>query len=692
MKWIADIPLFWIVPILIGCYGMAYLFYFLPKKTGDYSLKTRWILTTLRGTGLFCIALLLLGIFIERTTYREEKPILFVALDNSSSMLNFADSTAVKVDLPKKISELNEQLGDKYLIKPLSFGVGTTDSLNFAYNEAKTNIAAVFENIHEKYLRRNIGAILLISDGNHNEGISPFYPLQKLDFVPVYSIGIGDTFPKKDASIDAMIANEVAFAGNLFPIEVRGKLQEMKGIATRLELYQNKQLIATQDLPPANSNEVHFTHRFQVVANGKGYQRFTAKIISQSKEHTYSNNIRSVYIEYLDTKNSILVVSTDIHPDIGAICSVLQQEKGTELNIQLWDKLSTLPNYDLLIFRNPDFSKNVELWKQIQAAKKPILYLLSPSTSVNAMRSLNIGMQNAGSKGMDRVQAIINTAFSAIQFSADFNKRISSFPPLQVPFSKDWPTQMNTLLFQQMGAVQLQRPLVAFQVSGAQKIGYVFGEDLWQWKMYEQTKYKSTLVFDEFIAKITQYLVAKENTSKLRVYPPKNASQMDDILFKAEFYNDAFQLITEPEVHLELRDEKKQVVSKSTFLTVEKAYQLNLGRLSAGKYAWKATCSFAGKKYEKTGEFVVHIEGREAGDLVADFHLLRELSSASKGKFYSYSNINSAITDLAQRDDITSVRYDNTDLVDLLDFKLLFFIIIILFIAEWTIRRWLGTY
>ena len=123
---------------------------------------------------------------------------------------------------------------------------------------------------------------------------------------------------------------------------------------------------------------------------------------------------------------------------------------------------------------------------------------------------------------------------------------------------------------------------------------------------------------------------------------------------------------------------KKQVVSKSTFLTVEKAYQLNLGRLSAGKYAWKATCSFAGKKYEKTGEFVVHVEGREAGDLVANFHLLRELSSASKGKFYSYSNINSAITDLAQRDDITSVRYDNTDLVDLLDFKLLFFIIIIL--------------
>lgn len=691
MKLIADISLWWSIPLFILCGAIAVFFYYFPKNT-LYSSRIRTLLTSLRGLGLFLISLLLLGIYLSYTSYREEKPILFVALDESESMLNYADSLQIRSELPKKIEQLTEQFGDKYIIKPIGFGESISDTLSYKFPDKKTDISSVFENIHENYVQRNLGAIILISDGNYNEGTHPAYSSKKLDFVPIFTVGVGDTILRKDLAIQTVFANDVAFSGAIFPIEVEGIAQQFNGKSADIKLFQNGNLIESNHLTFDKSSDIHFSHQFQVTAKGKGYQRFTVEVSSSEKEHTYINNQKSIYIEIIDKRNKILLISNGIHPDIGAINSVLKKDNNVETQTRFASELSNLPECDLVIFHAPTSPFSEGLWKQIYSTKKPVLILLGSNLSNNGLAKLNIGVSGASSSKSDRVQGEFNPSFSLIDFSEQFKNRLKTFPPLIVSFANSWTKWGNTLLYQKMDNVVLQRQLISLNNLGEQKIGVIYGDGLWSWRLSEQVKYGNSEAFDELISKLIQYLSVKQNTSKLRVSPPKNATTQDEIIFRSEFYNDAFQLITTPEIQLNVMNEKKRMISSTVFSKNENDYQLNLGRFEAGKYTWKASTTFGDKSYEKEGEFVVTDISLESLNLNSDFTLLNELASSTKGAFYPFKNWNKMIKDLERRDEISSIRYQEVAMNDLLDYKFLFFIIILLFALEWTIKRWFGAY
>lgn len=636
--------------------------------------------------------MLLLGIFLIYNSYREEKPLLFVAVDQSESMLNYADSVLVKKQLPEYLKQVEANFGEQYKIKTISFGEQVSDSISFDFNQKKTNIGAVFDQIHEKYIRRNIGAILLLSDGNYNEGIYPTYSAKQLNFVPIFSIGIGDTVPKKDLAIQSVFANEIAFSSAIFPIEIEGNAMGFKEKSATLELYQNGSLIDSKTIQLPSSDNNTFSHKFEVKANGKGYQRFTVKIQSNEKEYTLTNNSKTIYVEIIDERNKILLISNSINPDIGAIRSVLEKNKNMKTEVKLAHNIKKLPQCDLVIYYNPTAPYKPEIWNEINRLKKSVLIVLGSDLKNSGLSQLNIGVSNVMGNKTDRVQARFNTSFPLIHFSDELKVKIADFPPLKVAFAGNWTNIGDVLLYQQMNGVVLQRSLVGLNRIGEQKTAVIYGQGLWRWRLSEQKQYGNTKVFDELISKLVQYLSVKQNTSKLRVYPPKNASNQDEIIFRAEFYNDAFQLITEPEIKLIIYDENKKTISSSVLYKSTNDYSLNLGRLHSGKYSWEASTNFGNKKYKKSGEFIVRDISMETLSLNANFNILNELSVSSKGKFYTFNKRKEAIKELKKRKEISTVRFEETAFNELIDYKILFFIVILLLSLEWAIKRWLGAY
>ena len=114
--------------------------------------------------------------------------------------------------------------------------------------------------------------------------------------------------------------------------------------------------------------------------------------------------------------------------------------------------------------------------------------------------------------------------------------------------------------------------------------------------------------------------------------------------------------------------------------------------MAAGRYSWKASTKFDGKSYTKEGVFIVEDVSLESLATNADHNLLRLMSDASSGKFYSLNGTDQLLKDIGKRDDIVTISYEETDYSDLIDWKWIFALVALLLATEWFLRRYFGAY
>ena len=122
MKLITDHSFFWLIPIFFLSLGLTFLIY--QNKGWVKELKTnqRLTLQVLRFSSLFLILFLLLGIILQATNYREEKPVFISLVDNSSSMLNYKDSSIIKGQIENFKKDLSEKFRDRFELIELNVG------------------------------------------------------------------------------------------------------------------------------------------------------------------------------------------------------------------------------------------------------------------------------------------------------------------------------------------------------------------------------------------------------------------------------------------------------------------------------------------------------------------------------------------------------------------------------------------
>jgi hypothetical protein len=115
MKLITDHSFFWLIPIFFLSLGLTFLIYQNKGWVKELKSNQRLTLRVLRFSSLFLILFLLLGIILQATNYREEKPVFISLIDNSSSMINYKDSSVIKNQIKKFKKELADQFKDRFL-------------------------------------------------------------------------------------------------------------------------------------------------------------------------------------------------------------------------------------------------------------------------------------------------------------------------------------------------------------------------------------------------------------------------------------------------------------------------------------------------------------------------------------------------------------------------------------------------
>ena len=693
MRFVSDISIWWLFPWLGISILIAHLLY--SKENWIKELGSKWILTfkSLRASGLFLLGVLFIGILFEAISIRVEKPVFITMVDNSSSMKNYKDSSIVKSKIESFNSMLIERFGDKFELHTITVGSEVKSPGSIDFSENTSALSEGFESIHSNFYSRNIGGIAFISDGNFNKGSNPLYSAEKIDLTPIFTVGVGDTTPKKDQYIKNIASNEIAFLKNKFPVEVDLEGIKMGKSNVTVSILNNGKSVASQSVNFSNGTYDYKHVSFLLEADKVGYQQYTVSISKAGGEYTYSNNTRNFYIEILDARSKVLLLAGAPHPDVAALKSVIEKDENLDVTsflVKDWKR--DLKKVDLVIYHEPGIQYDESLMTLIRDAKIPVLYCVGPNTTNSIIQKLKIGLITPNGNQFDEVQGKINTGFQKFEVSTELQNSMNYYPPLKTKFGDVKLAAGNdVLLFQRIGSIQKNDPMIYFGENQNVKFGVIYGEGIWKWKMNEYIRTSESKNFTELIQKISQYLVVKQNTSALRVTFPKRFTIDEEVEVKAEFYNESMELITKPIIELKLKDEKNKS-DKYQFGAVSNFYKLSLGKLKPGKYEWTASCKYNGKSYSKSGVFIVENIQLENIESAADHNLLNQIAQQSNGQFYELKNINQLLNDIANRKDIAEMSYSEASFNDFIDYKWLFFLIVLIFGTEWFLRRWFGGY
>lgn len=689
----SDSSLFWVIPILITSAALAIWLYANNSWFNGLEKRWKWILRLLRTASLFLIGILLLGIIFESTSYRSEKPVLITLVDTSASMLNYSDSNKVKSNVNDLITKIETGLGDKYDLVFMTSGNTTEYGKPTTFNSIASNHSQSFEKIQTDFYNRNVGAVLFVSDGNFNKSAHPIYAAQKINFTPVYTLGVGDTIPKRDQVIKHVTSNDVVFLRNKFPIEVDLEGIKMGNSGASVSIFSNGQKVASRTVNYSNGAYDFKQLTFEVEAKKTGIQTFTIVVNKATNEFNYSNNSKTIYVEVVDSRKSVLFISGAPHPDIAAIKDALEKDENLQIRtetIRTWDR--KLDGVDLIIWHEPGIGFEQTIVDQIKSKKLPVWYVIGPYTNSSVISKLDIGLSVPSSNQSDEVQGGWVNGFSLFELNERAKEAISFFPPLRAKFGE---VRLNSsaeiALVQKIGPIRKKEPLLFFGNRTSSRYAVLYGEGIWRWKMSDFQRNGNTESYSELIQKSTQYLLIEQYNSPFRVSCDKRYSKEDDVIFNATFYNAALEPITTPTVQLEIRNEKGQNI-KNTFAKFDRFYKVSLGKMTPGKYNWKAYTTFQGKSYVKNGYFIVEDIRLEQIDNYAFNNHLKQLSVGTGGEFYRLNAFEKSLNELKSRTDITSVSYKESIYTDLIDWKSLFFILLALLSIEWFLRRWLGSY
>ena len=689
----SDIPMWTLLPWAVVSIALSFLLYRKKSWVNDISNLKRFFLISLRSLGLFFLGVLLLGILIKGIESEVDQPLIITIVDDSKSMLNYSDSGEVVSKTKDFLNAANKNFIKDYnhSVFTLDNGIEVVDSLYF--NNLETNLSKVLNKAYDNYYGRNIGAIILLSDGNFNAGSTPLLVAEKFKKTSIYTLSVGDTIQKVDHLVKGIVANQIAFLDNQFPVEISIEGNKTPLTSFELQLKKDGKLIASKYFKHKESDYSLVKSEFLLDAKTIGVHEYTASISSIDNEYNLDNNQKTFYVEVLDDRSNVLIIAEALNPDVGAIKSALITENNLDVKTVTTNELpSDYSNFDLIIWHNPGVAQNQKAFDQIMAEKIPAWYIITAQTSRFDIAKLQLSANINTTGSSDNFGAVYNQGFSLFKLSPDTRKMMDKFPPLNTHYGNvNYSNTASILAFQRLGAIQKSDPLFFFGGKQDKKFAVTYGSGLWGWRLADYQFNQNQEQFNEIVHKTVQYLILKENTSRLRIQLPSLLSSTEDLIIQASFYNESYEAITDPTINFELSKPNGEKF-EFAFLPLGKEYNLDLGQLAAGRFTWKASTSYNGSTFSKEGTFGVKDLALEKQTTKANHQLLTQIAENGQGRFTMLKDYQSILDDIVKRKDIVPVAYESSTYNKLIDYLWVLLVIVGLFTAEWVIRRYSGAY
>lgn len=680
-----SVTFFW----LLGCLILGVIYAFLLYRSSDHLNKNlRNLLFLLRALSVSIISFLLFAPLIKSVSSTSEKPLIIIAQDNSASILISKEKDFNEKVYQDNLKNLEQSLSEDYDVRSINFGADIKNGLNLNFNSPFTDIAAVFKQIDDQYSNRNIGALILASDGIYNRGSNPLYEAKNLK-TTIYTVALGDTLSKRDLLISNVNYNNIAYLDNQFQVEVLVEAFQAQGGKSVLTVSDQGGTVFSRPVT-INAKEFRLNIPLTLLAKRKGIQKYTVSLAPIANELSSKNNSQTIFVEVIDGRQKVLVIANSPHPDLTALKQSIEISKNYSVKVAMADAVlpGDISEAGLIILHQlPALTNQAQaLLKQISS--KPLLYILGLQSHVGSFSASQAVLGISSTGNTQESIANFEDDFYAFAVSDATKQKIRNFAPLLSPFGNyALKGTGNVLLSQQIGKLITKMPLLVFGEDNQRKIGVLAGEGIWRWRLEDFQENSNHEAVDELVTKTVQYLSTRDDKRKFRVYSAKNTfDENEHIVLNAELYNDAFELVNTPDVNVSLTNKSGKSYS-FVFSKTTNAYRLDAGVLPAGEYSFSGRTELGKTKHIASGQFVVTQQQAESRQTRANHQLLYSLAQQSGGKMLFPSQLEELKSLIKANETVKTVSYEDRKYDELIDVKFIFFLILLLLTVEWFSRK-----
>ena len=677
---------------LLAGLAAAALLYFRNKKQ-HYGKALTIILFALRTMMVGLVVLLLFNPLIRQKFSSVETPTIILAHDNSSSVALCKDSVFYKNDYQAQLTAFREKLNADFQVDEYLFGEEVRDFEQLDFSDQLTDLSSVLKSLDRRYYKRNVGAVLLFSDGIYNRGFEPELLAEQFPF-PVHTVVLGDTVSYPDLALRDVHYNKVVSLGATFPVRVTVAAHDLAGKKAQLTLKEGGRIIEKRDIEiPSNrfSKEIDF----MLDATKKGVMAIDIEVGGIEGEEQLLNNVRHIFVEVLDQKYKLLCVAASPHPDLGAFHSVLNDNYEMDFCFGK-ETLPNFANYDLVILHQVPSARtdfNALKSQLDKNSKLPVLFVIGNDTDrdyINKVQSVFEFRSGATNTLLD-VKAHLNPSFSTFTFDSKSDNLIVKYPPLAFPHLEINSLQSHDdLLLQEVMGIKSGLPLLGF-ANDKRKMAFLMGTNIWRWRLFEYYQNKNHEVFDEMFSKTLKYLLLSANDGSA-IYAKETYYSNEPVIITAELRNPNNELVTDPDLTIQIENKLTGETYDYTFSKRDHDYELNAGLLPEGLYTYKVQAQMGERRISVSGSFSVVAIGIEEQQLTADIERMRTIARLTNGNCYTARDLQQLFADLHNDSRITSVEHHESRFEDLIHSKWIFFVLIGLAAVEWLLRKMFGSY
>ncbi|WP_298519061.1 VWA domain-containing protein [uncultured Kordia sp.] len=636
----------------------------------------------MRFLSVFALLLLIINPKFKQKSYYTEKPILTIAVDNSSSVAELGYDR--KVTEVVGILKNSKELQDKFDIDTYSFSkeIKQSDSINF--KGSQTNISKALKDINKLY-KDAIAPTILITDGNQTYGNDYQFLSSKIK-QPIFPVVAGDTTTYVDLKIDQLNANKYAYLKNKFPVEVIATYTGNETIQTNLVLTADGKRLASETLTfsPTNNSKVV---NLNISATKIGVQTLRATLTPLDSEKNKQNNSRYFAVEVIDQKVKIALISDMIHPDLGALKKSLESNELRGVDILKPNEASSLLNeYQLVILYQPN-RKFQEVYESVKRLTKNTLTITGTQTDWNFLNDIQTSFRKDDLQETEEVQGQLNTNYTNFLIE---NIDFSDYPPLENAFGEiEFNVAHEIILSQIISGVSTNSALLATYTDDNKRAAILAGENIWKWRANSFLAQENFIEFDTFLGKLAQYLASNKKRERLTVGYESFYYGNREIQLTAQYFNPSYEFDANANLTAIIKNKDSEEITTYPMLLSEGFYTVDLNNLPPASYSF--TVRAEGKNISKSGSFKILEFDIEKQFLNADTQRLQAIAASTSGKtFHINDNSQNLISALVNDQRFKTIEKSNEKVVSLIDWKYLLAFIAVFLALEWFLRKFYG--
>ncbi|MFO7674360.1 MAG: VWA domain-containing protein [Lutibacter sp.] len=647
-------------------------------KNNERSQLTYW-LSFFRFITIFLILLLLINPSLQKNNVETIKPNLLVAVDNSKSIKFNSQNDEVK-SIVEKIKE-DSELNNKYNISFFGFGSNLYPLNDLNFEESQTNLSLPFQEFSKLY-KTGLSPVILISDGNQTVGNSVEFATYKS---PVFPFIVGDTTVFEDIYISQLNVNPFTFINNQLPVELFINYTGNKSISKNLNVYHKGKKIYSEQFQFSKAQNVRAAS-FYLTATEIGTQFYTATVDQLENEQNKQNNTKNFSINVVEEKSKILILSSIIHPDLGMFKKAIESNKQRSVTVSsIANFKNNITDYQLVILYQPNTQFN-NIFTEINKKKLNYFVITGRSTDWNFLNSIQGSFSKKISSELENLHPIFNVNYATF-LSTDID--FSNFAPIEDRFGEiTFSVPYQPLLFQKIGNIETNKPLLATFENNNQKAAVLFGENSWRWRMNSFVENKTFEHFDGFLAGLIHYLVSADSKNRLNVTVNPIYYANEIIQISASYVDENFNFDSRSKLWITVTDETSKFIKKIPFAALNNKFIVELPTIPFGEY--KYVVSVENTENSVSGSFKILPFEIEAQFTNANHQHLKKVANETKG-FTFYNKQEQNLIDYLKKDErFKSIQKNTISKTPLIDWKWILGLIVLILSLEWFIRKYYG--